>query len=311
MGEEQFSLFFFQLFYLYQMKSVNYSNITIIKEPTIKTGNKVFDTFLSNDGGFVLGGAIFLTGTAGAGKTTLAIIIQKMFENYVTSLYSREMSAASVHSQMKRYKIQHHNAYIADKSMCPNLDSYIEELNELKPVVVIIDSLQFIMKEDYAASPPDKTAFDIIQKLRAWTEANNAILIVVGHVNKNGEFEGRNTIEHMFDAHLEMIYNKAKNTRTLSWSKNRKGTVDAKLFYLFGEKSIEFYTAEDYNNTKDDKTFEDFIIDAIVNYLNSLDKNTAGYKKLSKELKQAFCKAAVVDIHLLTTIINKINKFKI
>lgn len=278
------------------MKSKHYSQIkSPTKELTVKTGNKTFDDFISSSSGFVVGSAIFLTGTPGAGKTTLSVVLQKLLENHISSLYSREMSSSSLAMQMKRYKISHKNAYIADKDQCPTIDSYIEELNCLKPSIVIIDSLQVIVKEDFSNLPTEKTAFEIIQRLRSWTEQNNAILIVIGHVNKDGGFEGKNTIEHMFDAHLEMIYDKKKNTRILSWAKNRKGASDVILYYEFGEKSIDFFTKEQYLKNKQNKGLEDFILDALTNYVNSFDKTSDNYKSFRKELKKDFQKILTLN----------------
>lgn len=268
------------------MKSVNYSEVIIKSDLTVKTGEETLDGFLSNDGGFVEKSAIFLTGTPGAGKTTLAIILQRLLKDYKTSLYSREMSASSVKNQMKRYEVQHENAYIADKEMCNNITSFIDELNELMPKVVIVDSLQVIMKEDYCDVSPEKSAFEIIQKLREWTDKNDAVLIVVGHVNKDGEFEGRNTIQHMFDAHLEMIFDKKKNTRTISWAKNRLGSVGQTLYYEFGEESMEFYTKEQYDASKNKKTIEEYIFEMISTFLNSINKKSINYKYFQEEFHE-------------------------
>jgi len=270
------------------MKSINYSAVQVKSDLTIKTGDETFDSFLSNDGGFIEGSAIFLTGTPGAGKTTLAIVLQKLLRQYKTSLYSREMTASSVKAQMKRYAVDHSNAYIADKDMCPTIDSFIEELNELKPKVVIVDSLQVIMKEDYANSTAESSGFNIIQKLRGWTEKNEAVLIVVGHVNKDGEFEGRNTIQHMFDSHLEMIFDKKKGTRTISWAKNRKGAVGEVLYYEFGEDSIIFHTKEQFESIKNSKKLEDYIFEMISSFLGSLDRKHPGYESFKKDLFNKF-----------------------
>lgn len=282
-----------------KMKSVNYSDVQIKADLTIKTGNENFDSFLSNDGGFVEKSAIFLTGTPGAGKTTLAIILQRLLKYYKTSLYSREMTASSVKAQMKRYNIEHSNAYIADKEMCPTLNSFIDELNELRPKVVIIDSLQVVMKEDYAGVSADVSGFEIIQKLRAWTDKNDAVLIVVGHVNKDGEFEGRNTIQHMFDAHMEMIFDKKKKTRTLSWAKNRFGAVEKVLYYEFGKDSMVFYTKEEFDNIKNGKKLEDYISEAISTFIESLDKNNSNYKALKKELIEKINELSMTEISLM------------
>ena len=264
------------------VKSKNYSAVKIKNEPVLRTGNVVLDDFISNDSGFVIGSSIFLTGTSGAGKTTLAYTLQKVFENHVTSLYSREMSASAVADQMKRYAISHNNAYIADKDSHPTLINYIEELEILKPKVVIVDSLQVLMKEDYADMSAEKSGYLIIQMLREWTEKNDAVLIVVGHVNKDGEFEGKNTIKHMFDAHLEMIFDKKKQTRTLSWSKNRKGSTADMLYYIFGEETIEFFTENQWDTRITNKTMSDFMADSVFSFIEMF-KTHKNYKDFYKE----------------------------
>lgn len=277
------------------LKSKNYSEVSYKAEPVLKTGDQILDEFISNDGGFVVGSAIFLTGTSGAGKTTFAFTLQKVFENFVTSLYSREMSAAAVKQQMKRYEISHNNAYIADKESCPTLESYIEELNVLKPKVVIVDSLQVIMKEDYSTVSAETSGFQIIQTLRSWTEKNDAVLIVVGHVNKDGEFEGRNTIQHMFDCHLEMIFDKKKNTRTISWAKNRKGALDT-LYYDFGSEKIVFYTTEQWEAKNEGKEMSDFVLETVTRFI-TMHKNHPQYKEMSKAIKEEWDNLAKTEFN--------------
>lgn len=292
------------------MKSANYSDIKIKSDSTIKTGDETLDKFLSNDIGFVEGSAIFLTGTPGAGKTTFAFILQKLLEKYKTSLYSREMSASSVKSQMRRYMLNHKNAYIADAEMCPTLESFIKELDEICPKVVIVDSLQVIMKEDYANMTAEESGFSIIQMLRKWTNKNGAILIVVGHVNKNGEFEGRNTIQHMFDSHLEMIFDKKKQIRTISWAKNRKGSVGQVLYYEFGKDSIIFYTEEQFQTIKNKKVLEDYVFEMIVKFVESLDKGNPQYAAARKELRREIALLYKSNMDLLEINVQCIYKLK-
>jgi len=271
------------------MKSVNYKNVKRLTVPTIKTGNINLDDFLSNGGGFVVGSAIFLTGTSGSGKTTLSVVLQKMLAKYKTSLYSREMSNTSLVMQMEeRYPIDHLNAYIVDKDDCAHIDAYIDDLNEIKPAVVIIDSLQVIAEEDCGNIPIEKFMFSMIQRMRKWAETNNAVLIVIGHVNKDGSFEGKNTIEHMFDAHMEMIYDKKKDTRTLSWTKNRKGSSSKSLFYEFGNGVINFYTPQQYEKLKNKKGFEEFLSSAVVDFLKSLDRTAPTYKEFRNEVEKEY-----------------------
>ncbi len=267
------------------MKSVNYSQVQIAAESSIKSHNETLNKFFSTEGGLVESSSIFLTGTSGAGKTTFSITLQKLFEDYKTVFYSREMSSSSVKKLVGRYNIDSvSNAYIADREMCPNIESFIDELDRLSPKVVIIDSLQFIIKEDYAGSPVDNAIFDVIQKLREWTSKNNAVLIVVGHVTKDGDFEGKNTIQHMFDAHMEMIFDKKKNTRTISWAKNRFGAVGNILHYVFGKSLMEFYTEEEFEQTKNQKKVEDYIFEMIIKFLENFPKKDEKFKSFKNEL---------------------------
>lgn len=268
------------------LKSKTYTEISYKKEPVLKTGDETLDNFLSNDKGFVLGSSIFLTGTSGAGKTTFAFTLQKLLKDYRTSLYSREMSASSVKQQMKRYELNHANAYIADKEMCPTIQDYINEIDILKPKAIIIDSLQVILKEDCANQPVETAGFETIQVLRDWAEKNSAILIMVGHVNKDGGFEGKNTIKHMFDAHLEMIFDEKNNTRTISFSKNRKGDL-GKLFYSFGKEKIEFFTEKEWKNKDNSISLFDHMTDALVDFVK-MQQKTKNYTNIKKEIKKSW-----------------------
>jgi predicted ATP-dependent serine protease len=265
------------------MKLIKFKNIKTVSENTIKTGNENIDDFLSNDKGFVIGSSYFLTGTSGAGKTTFAILIQKMLKYNITAFYSREMSSCSVKSQTERLGVEHNNAFIADKDSCKTIDVFIKEIDKVKPSLVIVDSLQVILKEDYPNISEETACFEMIQKLRNWTEKNNSVLIVVGHVNKDNGFEGKNTIQHMFDAHMEMVYDKKKNTRILSWAKNRKGDAGKILYYEFGKNTMEFFTKNQYLAKTKNLKFEDFIAEAIYSFIDSLDKNHVNYKNFKKE----------------------------
>jgi len=285
------------------MKSKNYSEIEIEVESSIKTGNELVDNFWSRNGGLVYKTAIFLTGTSGAGKTTFAVNLQKVLNKYKTILYSREMSASSVKDQTKTLNINHKNAYICDNKSCPKFEDFLIELDEVKPTIIIVDSLQVIAKEDYPNNSEDETHFMIIQKLRRWIEDNNAILIMVGHNTKDGEFRGANTIMQMFDAHLEMVHHKKENIRTIAWGqKNRKGPLGM-LYYEINDNGITFASKEE--KTSDNKTMVQHTIDSIVEYVNALpDKKLRA--KISKEVNQI--DDTLSNIDMLKTFIDVVHK---
>lgn len=265
------------------MKSKNYQDIQISKEPAIYTGNKVFDEFFSSNGGMIIGTTILLTGSSGGGKTTFAVNLQKTLNNFRTSLYSREMRASAVKSQTANLNINSNNAKIADVETCPTFNEYMVEINDIKPKILIIDSLHVIATEDFPEMSQESAIDHIIKTIRDWTYNNNAISFIIGHVTKDDEFRGANTIMQMVDAHLEMICHK-NGSRTIGWGhKNRKGPIKS-LFYVLKEKGIEFYTTEQWGIKNSDKKLGDFIAEAIKTYLDAIN-NHPNYKNLRKELK--------------------------
>jgi len=203
------------------------------------------------------------------------------------------MSCAAVKQQMKRYNIPHKNAFISDKDTHDNIDEYIEELEELKPEFVIVDSLQLIMNEDYSGMSKEDSGLLIIQKLRDWVEKNDSILIMIGHVTKEGDFEGRNTIQHLFDTHLEMKFDKKKNERTLSWAKNRKGPLGM-LYYEFGKDKMNFYTPVQWKISKENLSLNTVILNSTIDFIQSF-KTHDKYKELSKSIKKEWGKLTTLE----------------
>jgi DNA repair protein RadA/Sms len=256
------------------------------EEEVLMTGNPKLDDFFSKFNGLVRNSAIFFTGTSGAGKTTMAVLLQGLLSGIKTAMYSREMWAGDVEQQCQNINVFHGNAYIADSDSCPHFDDFMKNLDILKPEVTIIDSIQVIAQEDYKDVPEADAIYEIIKRVRNWNKINGGVLFVIGHVTKDGVFRGDNTIKQMFDAHLEMIYTKKKNERVLQWGgKNRKGDANKMLYYDFSPKGIEFYTATEWSVLKQKTSFDDFIGKAVTDYLLTL-KDKDGYASIASELKK-------------------------
>ncbi len=272
------------------MKSKSFEEIKIINEKTILTGNKLFDGWFSKDGGIVPGSIIFVTGTSGAGKTTLMVNIMNWLKNHKSSFYSREMRIGSLKQQVKDYEFSNSNAFFVDEEDCPNLKDYINELNSLKPEFVIVDSLQAIASCDYPEVSEEKGSILVREILTKWCKENNSTLFLIGHNTKDNEFAGKNTNMQMVDAHMVLEYDKKTETRTIYWGKkNRKGPM-GKLYYRINDGSIEFYSNEEISiDTNSDlevsfsNEFEIFLKD----FLNKIEKKNDSIKQIKKEINRA------------------------
>ena len=274
-----------------EIKSKTINEVEITKEPAIKTGNPKFDNWFSKVGGLVLRSCIFLTGGSGSGKTTLMINLMNWLSDVKTSMYSREMRSDDVKEQTLNVKFDHNNAYIADKKTHPHFEDYLQELEILKPRVVIIDSLQVIASEDYADMGEEKGCAYVVEKLRKWVSDNDSILILIGHVTKDGTYAGASFIKHMIDAHMELNFDPKKNAneRGMSWSKNRKGKIGEKLYYTFEEKGIALHTEEEWGAIKaTSRDFCDYLAKCTTAYLKTANKSNPNYEAYKKE-----CDAAI------------------
>lgn len=270
------------------MKSKSFGEIKIINENTVFTGNKLFDAWFSRDGGIVPNSKIFVTGTSGAGKTTLMVNLMNWLKNHKSSLYSREMSVSSLKQQVKNYPFDNPNSFFVDESDCPHLDDYIKELNVLKPEFVIVDSMQAIATVDYPDMSEEKGSLIVRNKITKWCDENNATLFLIGHNTKDNEFAGKNTNMQMVDAHMVLEFDDKTGIRKIYWGKkNRKGPR-GQLFYTINNGSIEFFEDEIYAselNTEQISFVSDFEI-FITNFLKKAEKRNIDVKEVKKEINK-------------------------
>jgi len=262
-----------------EVKSVKMKDVVVSNDPTLKTGNEKFDNWFSSKGGMVLCSSIFVSGTSGAGKTTLMVNIMNWLSNTSTCMYEREVASKDVCEQTENVKPTHDNARICDKKTHPHFNDFMKELEALKPKVVIVDSLQAIAMEDFEDMSEDDACNLISRTLRTWVADNNAVLFVIGHNTKEGEFAGRNTIMQFMDVHLDLVFDKKSNTRTMSFGKkNRKGPMGT-LYYIFGDAGIELFTTDEWEAMSGTRDFKESFAKFVKAYVSTADKKSESYKQ--------------------------------
>ena len=264
---------------LNSIKSKNFNEIQISKEPTFLTGQNQLDEWFSSDGGIVAGSAIYVSGTSGAGKTTLMVSLMKWLKDHKTSMYLREMEGKNVKFQLKDLEGMHSNAYFCDINDCATFEDYMKEIEILKPKVIILDSLQVIAKEDYEMNgvSEDVACYTIIKTLREWISKNDATLFLIGHNTKDGNFAGKNTIIQMMDCHMAMTFYKKEDKRILEWGqKNRKGPM-GEIEYFIDNGGIKF------NKEGTEPTFFDVWFDNTMKFLTKKSNKNADFKKEAQQ----------------------------
>lgn len=266
----------------------NYQDVQMIETPSVTLGDEKLDNLFSAQGGIEWANLIFLTGTSGAGKTTFCKKVQTLISNHISVFYSREMLSSLVTKQTSRMDIGHRNAFIADSMDFPHFNDFMSMIESRKDIkIIILDSIQRIASDFTSTMSMEAAMRHIYVRLMDWKDKNNGIVILIGQVTKEGDFQGANFLKHDADAHIEMIFDKAKGTRTIETTKNRMGKLD-KLYYEFVDSSetLKFYSSDEYEFKGKEFSFDDAVNVMIKSYLNTLDKKSDEYKTFLKEIRK-------------------------
>ena len=177
-------------------------------------------------GGLVPGSAILVGGDPGIGKSTLLLqTTGKLAASGLKTAYiSGEESVGQVRRRAKRLGVSEDPVSLAAET---SLSTIIDGLAELKPDVVIIDSIQTLWSDQLSAAPGTVAQVRACaQELTRYAKKRGACMILVGHVTKDGQIAGPRVVEHMVDAVLYFEGDRAHQFRILRAHKNRFGPTD-------------------------------------------------------------------------------------
>ena len=199
----------------------------------IKSGFKEFDRVLGN--GLVPGSLVLLGGDPGIGKSTLLLqSANKIGASNCVLYVSAEESAQQVRLRWQRLEGTKTNIHLLAET---DLQNIIEELEILKPEVAIIDSIQALNDESLSSTPGSVAQVrECSAALQRVAKERQIVLILVGHVTKEGIIAGPKVLEHLVDAVLTFEGDRFASHRLLRAVKNRYGaTHELGLFEMQGE----------------------------------------------------------------------------
>jgi DNA repair protein RadA/Sms len=176
-------------------------------------------------GGIVPGSLVLLGGDPGIGKSTLMLQACGFLSRDKKVLYvSGEESAKQVKLRASRLGIAGGQLYILAENDINNIEAAVREL---KPLVVVIDSIQTIYSPELESGPGSVSQIreSTVRLMRLSKEAGPAIFIV-GHVTKEGNLAGPKLLEHMVDCVLYFEGERYHSYRILRAVKNRFGSTN-------------------------------------------------------------------------------------
>lgn len=191
-------------------------------------------------GGIVPGSLTLIGGEPGIGKSTLLLQASKNFaEQELTVLYvSAEESSRQLKLRANRLGI---------KADCKEILVYAEndlssittQIETLEPSLVIIDSIQAVYLPDLDSVPGSPSQIrECTGNLMRLAKSSNVPIIIVGHINKDGDIAGPKILEHMVDTVLQFESTRDSNIRFLRTIKNRFGSTDEVAIFKMEETGL-------------------------------------------------------------------------
>lgn len=200
------------------------SEISIEEKDRVSTGYKELDRVL---GGGVVGGSLVLVGgDPGIGKSTLLLQVCKNL-----AAQSQKVLYISGEESLKQIKLRANR--IGDITgqllfLCEtSLDQIQETIREVKPEIVIIDSIQTMFREEVASAPGSVSQVrESTNLLMQIAKGDGITIFIVGHVTKEGVVAGPRVLEHMVDTVLYFEGDRHASYRILRGVKNRFGSTN-------------------------------------------------------------------------------------
>jgi DNA repair protein RadA/Sms len=187
-------------------------------------------------GGIMKGSAILVAGEPGTGKSTLMLQLASRVQTRGRILYiSGEESPAQIRLRAQRLGIDGGQIELFAGT---ELAAVLRACDQLKPVLVIVDSIQTLRSEDIGTMPGTLNQVRLCgQELVDWAKAHGAALFLVGHVTKEGFVAGPKIVEHLVDTVL-YFETGSSGIRILRAAKNRFGTVDEIGIFQMDEQGL-------------------------------------------------------------------------
>ena len=186
-------------------------------------------------GGLVPGSIVLLGGEPGIGKSTLTLqTILHMNERRILYV-SGEESAHQIKMRAERIGGNSEVMILCETS----LESIFDNIKEVKPELVVIDSIQTISTSDVESSPGSITQVrECATALLRFAKTSGIPVILIGHINKEGTLAGPKILEHIVDTVIQFEGDQHYMYRILRSIKNRFGSTSELGIYEMQQNGL-------------------------------------------------------------------------
>lgn len=195
------------------------------------TGLSFFDDALGGEG-FVPSSVMMLSGTPGAGKSTMMLQLANSLtsQGHIALFNSGEESLYQVKMVAERLRLK--NGFVVGQDvMVEDLLNHADHLRAANPgkqVFILQDSIQTLDDGKYTGGTNTMTPVRCTEMLTNWAKSANGIVCFIGQVTKAGDFAGKQTILHAVDIRAHLYIDEVKKSETygeriFTMTKNRFG----------------------------------------------------------------------------------------
>ncbi|MDN6315810.1 MAG: DNA repair protein RadA, partial [Halomonas sp.] len=215
---------------------VDLGQVDLSEVPRMTSTFGEFDRVLG--GGLVPGSAVLLGGHPGAGKSTL------LLQTACKLAQSRQILYVTGEESLSQVAMRAHRLQLPSEGLKMLAETSIETILAVaereKPDILVIDSIQTMHLEDIASAPGGVAQVrESAAALTRFAKQSNTVLLLVGHVTKDGSLAGPKVLEHMIDASLLLEGGSDSRFRTLRGQKNRFGAVNELGVFAMLEQGLK------------------------------------------------------------------------
>lgn len=211
------------------------SKVQAKDEPRIDLHDEELNRVLG--GGLVRGSIVLLGGEPGIGKSTLVLqTILRMPEKRILYVSGEE----STHQlKMRADRIEENvadNVIVLSEN---SLEKILMQVDEVKPDLLVVDSIQTIESEAIDSSPGSIVQVrECASALLRFAKTSSVPVLLIGHINKEGVLAGPKILEHIVDTVLQFEGDQHYMYRILRSIKNRFGSTSELGIYEMQQNGL-------------------------------------------------------------------------
>ena len=174
-------------------------------------------------GGLVPGSLVLIGGEPGIGKSTLVLQSVLKLKGKKVLYVSGEESESQIKLRADRVGIENQECFIYTET---NIEKILATIKSFEPEVIVIDSVQTVASEVLTSSPGTVSQIrECARLLQEYAKEYDVPVILIGHINKDGDIAGPMSLEHIVDAVFQFEGDNNHYYRLLRPKKNRFGST--------------------------------------------------------------------------------------